>query len=545
MAMFKNYFVDDTDVVPEPPMPTADEYSTPELEDIYSGLRSAGVSPEAGQRSVDMTRRLAGVVVPPPEGELPSDWAQIQAASKAPEAKSIPVKAAPATKDVAAPTASALAPTTADKPAGKPDSAGKTGLPAPETGGGGDDEMSSLRKQLGLQQMFEALGSAGSGKNLYTDGGVLADRMKQLEALRAKREEQSLEQQRERATWGASNRATLASFMAQYKDRPEVVEALKAQEPGADTTKPSDYLKNLVGSLTTPPKVRGLEAGVAKTEAGTGQTLERTATDVATRPGKVEKLQTAAALDRARIDALQNKARVDVTTSSKEAREAKVDARAAEAAVTRAMERANDKNDVTNTANNFTALEEVAPGFAKGQKPEWIGRFTLQKAMEVPAISDKAAALNSALENFTANIRKTLFGASLTGNEKASFDLIVNRKLTATPEQLAAAVNTLRRGAARFAQNHFTTSMEFHPQETARVLRSSAVYGPALREGGIYSDVWTLPAAPAQAGGASSKQQKPQASEGYTPLWNKAQGKWQEIPNEKAEAAKASGRFEE
>ena len=222
MAMFKNYFVDDTDVVPEPPMPTADEYSTPELEDIYSGLRSAGVSPKAGQRSVDMTRRLAGVVVPPPEGELPSYWAQIQAASKAPEAKSIPVKAAPATKDVAAPTASALAPTTADKPAGKPDSAGKTGLPAPETGGGGDDEMSSLRKQLGLQQMFEALGSAASGKNLYTDGGVILDRMKQVQALRAKREEQGLTDERERA----NNRAQVDYLISRFPDRAEDLQKL-------------------------------------------------------------------------------------------------------------------------------------------------------------------------------------------------------------------------------------------------------------------------------------------------------------------------------
>ena len=365
-------------------------------------------------------------------------------------------------------------------------------------GSGGDDEMGRLSMGQALVRALEGSGSVISGQNLRSGAAdTLGERMKQIEALRAKREDQTLEQQRERSTWGASNRATLASALAQWKGDPEKTTALEALASGADTTKPGDFSRNTVNAVMTKPKVLGAEAGAKKVEAGTDATKARTKTEDLLREPKVRKLGTAANLDEARRKALENQARADVVTSDKEARETKNDARAAEAAVTRAMERANKGGDVTTTANNFIALETVAPGFAKGQKPDWLGRFTLQKAMEFPAISNKAAALNSALENFTANIRKTLFGASLTGNEKASYDLIVNRKLTATPEQLAAAVNVLREGAARFAQNHFVTALKFHEKETSDVLRSSAVYGPALKQGGIYADVWKLPGAAA------------------------------------------------
>ena len=68
------------------------------------------------------------------------------------------------------------------------------------------------------------------------------------------------------------------------------------------------------------------------------------------------------------------------------------------------------------------------------------------------------------------------------------------------PDVLAANINRIRQGAARFAQNHFTVAQELHSEVTGNVLRASALFGPALSEGGIYSDVWKLPEAPAVAG---------------------------------------------
>jgi hypothetical protein len=390
-------------------------------------------------------------------------------------ASPIPVASAPVKADVPGALKGAIPATTPTQP-------------APPADGSGGDEMSSLRKQLGIQQMFEALGSAGSGKNLYTDGGILADRMKQIEALRAKRQERQEGLEVERS----QNNQTLDMYKSLFPDKADSLEALR------DLTGKGAVFKQGLDAWMKREELEKVKQPVAEARAGDIGAAEdlkkkKGTTEDLLREPKARKLGTAADLDEARRKALENQARADVVTSDKEARETKADARAAEAAVTRAMERANKGGDVTTTANNFIALETVAPGFAKGQKPDWLGRFTLQKAMEVPAISNKAAALNSALENFTANIRKTLFGASLTGNEKASFDLIVNRRLTATPEQLAAAVNVLREGAARFAQNHFVTALKFHPNETSDVLRSSAVYGPALKQGGIYADVWTLP----------------------------------------------------
>jgi len=60
MASLKNYFNEEPDFVPEPPMKTADDYTQPPLEDIYEVLRSRGVSPKAAQRTIDMTRKTAG-----------------------------------------------------------------------------------------------------------------------------------------------------------------------------------------------------------------------------------------------------------------------------------------------------------------------------------------------------------------------------------------------------------------------------------------------------------------------------------------------------
>ena len=224
MAMFKNYFVDDEDVVPEPPMKTADDYSAPELEDIYSGLRSAGVSPEAGQRSVDMTRRLAGMVVPPPEGELPSDLAEIQAANKAPEARNIPTKSASVRVDAPVAVTAGQPPVTADRPAGKPDSSGKMGMPVPSSeGAGGDASERDLYLARLAAQNAAGFGGMGAGKNI--DMGIadtLGERLKQVQALRAKREEQGLTDTRERA----NNRAQVDYLISRFPDRAEDLQKL-------------------------------------------------------------------------------------------------------------------------------------------------------------------------------------------------------------------------------------------------------------------------------------------------------------------------------
>jgi hypothetical protein len=131
-------------------------------------------------------------------------------------ASPIPVATAPVEADVPEAVKGTITATTSEQPA--PPAGTK-----PEAGSGGDDEMSSLRKQLGIQQMFEALGSAGSGKNLYTDGGILADRMKQIEALRAKRQERQEGLDIERA----QNNQTLDMYKSLFPDKADSLEALR------------------------------------------------------------------------------------------------------------------------------------------------------------------------------------------------------------------------------------------------------------------------------------------------------------------------------
>jgi len=451
------------------------------------GLESAG---RQLREPTDMPETVPSLTMPSGVPAKTSDFASLQKLmSSGSLASPIPVASAPVKADAPAPTTGAIAATTPTQPAPPAGTSSTVKAPPVEAGSGGDDDVRNLYLARLAAQSAAGFGGMGAGKNI--DMGIadtLGERMKQIEALRAKRQERQEGLEVERS----QNNQTLDMYKNLFPDKADSLEALR------DLTGKGAVFKQGLDAWMKREELTKVKQPVAEARAGDIGAAEdlkkkKGTTEDLLREPKARKLGTAADLDEARRKALENQARADVVTSDKEARETKADARAAEAAVTRAMERANKGGDVTTTANNFIALETVAPGFAKGQKPDWLGRFTLQKAMEVPAISNKAAALNSALENFTANIRKTLFGASLTGNEKASFDLIVNRRLTATPEQLAAAVNVLREGAARFAQNHFVTALKFHPNETSDVLRSSAVYGPALKQGGIYADVWTLP----------------------------------------------------
>lgn len=70
--------------------------------------------------------------------------------------------------------------------------------------------------------------------------------------------------------------------------------------------------------------------------------------------------------------------------------------------------------------------------------------------------------------------------------------------------------------------------MDFHPQETTRALQASGVWKQVLGEGGVYSDIWTLPETVAPATG------------GMTRMIG-TDGQKYDVPNDKVEAAKAKG----
>ena len=83
-------------------------------------------------------------------------------------------------------------------------------------GSGGDDEMGRLSMGQALVRALEGSGSVISGQNLRSGAAdTLGERMKQIEALRAKREEQGITDTRERA----NNRAQVDYLISRFPDR--------------------------------------------------------------------------------------------------------------------------------------------------------------------------------------------------------------------------------------------------------------------------------------------------------------------------------------
>jgi hypothetical protein len=220
---------------------------------------------------------------------------------------------------------------------------------------------------------------------------------------------------------------------------------------------------------------------------------------------------------------------------------AKNDPKAAEAAVNSVKKTVEaSRKLVTPTANNFLAIERVAPGMARGEAPSWLTREAMAGTQISKEIAPKVADLNAAVEALVMDIRHGTFGASLTGTEKASFEQLITNSIKDGPEALARALNQLRQRAAQIAQDHFSFDMDFHSQETTRALQASNVWKQVLGEGGVYSDVWQLPEATAAAG---TRPAAPTVGAGKTALWDVTNNKWVQAPDAQVEAAVVSGKY--
>jgi hypothetical protein len=353
--------------------------------------------------------------------------------------------------------------------------------------------------------------------------------MKQIEALRAKREEQGITDTRERA----NNRAQVDYLISRFPDRAEDLQKLYGM-----TGKPNFSQMLRVEEQVALDRAKKATEEVKPEVARGGLEVKLGTLDERERSNKAnEELRRKALLAKQLSD----------TKANNDVRAAGNDPKAAERAITRAMVTAeNDKLGIVGNIRDFEGLEKVAPGFTQGTVPSWLGQGGIEAARKVPALNKQATQLSSALETFIAGIRKSLFGASLTGNEKASFDAIVSSGFLMPPEVLAANINRLREGAAKFAQNHFTVAQELHPEVTGRVLRASTLFGPAVREGGIYSDVWTLPAGASPVSGAGPAAPAPAAQVGgMVRVRHKASGKTATVDRAKADEMLKRPDFEE
>ena len=532
----------------------------------YSASGAGGVEtlPLGFQEAAAAARAQASADALRAQTSLASERARAQAATVA---SPIPVASAPTAAEAPTAATGAIAPTGPQTPAGTPDSAGATDLPVPSSPGSGDDVLGRLSLGQALVRALEGSGSVIAGRDLRSGmADTLGERMRQIEALRAKRQEQAFEQQRDsakrledlnakredRALELAREDEQSAALVEQYKSlaAQDLVPALEGLDrlPVKQAASLIKTYAGLPGTVARTDKTRAeiplVQARTEGVRAGTTLTGAKTKTEEDTRGAKVGLFRAKADVARAQAEKLRQRAVVVKqaadTKAASDIRAAGNDAKAAEKAITRAMETAEiDKLGIAANIRDFQGLESVAPGFTRGVVPSWLGQGSISAARSVPSTSEKAAELSSALETFIAGIRKSLFGASLTGNEKASFDAIVSSGLLMPPAVLAANINRLRAGAARFAQNHFTVAQELHPEVTGRVLKASTLFGPAVGAGGIYSDVWTLPKAPATAvaGGAPA----PAAGGVERVIMIDKEGKRQAVRADQVERAKAQG----
>jgi len=181
---------------------------------------------------VDMPEVVPSLSMPSGVPAKTTDFASLQkllspGALKAPEAAPIPVANASTRVDATAPTTSALPPTGPKTPAGKPDSSDKDGMVAPSSeGAGGDSSERDLYLARLAAQSAAGFGGMGAGKNI--DMGIadtLGERLKQVQALRAKREER----QEGLALERSQNEQTLNAYQAQFPELRETLEPLRGQ----------------------------------------------------------------------------------------------------------------------------------------------------------------------------------------------------------------------------------------------------------------------------------------------------------------------------
>jgi hypothetical protein len=345
----------------------------------------------------------------------------------------------------------------------------------------------------------------GAGKNI--DMGIadtLGERLKQVQALRAKREEQKTEQAKTRAEAAAASKVT-----------GEMLQSLGITPPPSLAELPSPELVLKAGKF--PAEVAGIRALASQREAGAkvaearlpligGQTA---LADARTRNllNKDARDERALQLREEAQDSMNELRKAQVESARAAALKAKNDPKASEAAVNSVKKTVEaSRKLVTPTANNFLAIERVAPGMSRGEAPSWLTRDAMAGTQVSKELAPKVADLNAAVEALVMDIRHGTFGASLTGTEKASFEQLITNSIKDGPEALARALNQLRQRAAQIAQDHFSFDMDFHPQETTRALQASGVWKQVLGEGGVYSDVWMLPDVAAPTGGIAPPQ---------------------------------------
>jgi hypothetical protein len=435
----------------------------------------------------------------------------------------IPFANASTRTDAPAAIASTLPSAGPQTPAGKPDSSDKDGMVAPSSeGAGGDTSERDLYLARLAAQNAAGFGGMGAGKNI--DMGIadtLGERLKQVQALRAKK----LERQEGLDVERSQNNQTLDMYKSLFPDKANSLEALRdltgkgaVFKQGLDAWMKREELEKA--------KIPTAEARIG--QMGAGEDLTRAKIPEVPLEGQSKRLarEQAAALGWARFNA-----------------------QSAEAAA-----RALDRAATTTTNNNAirSELEKIQKITQKG------GYVPLAAALEQ---ADKAIADLGRPPSIEAQAKHALPGGDrfLNPEEKAYFNSIDKLKQM---EQLAISGKVVSESERKEFVRQYGTSWYANPtaaaayidlfrQKTASqirmdlaTIRATPVGKEALRlyeaENGLTENAAVL-----KGNGTAARPVKPSAViAGKTVLWNVAEGKWKAIPNDNVDAAVTSGKYE-
>ena len=445
----------------------------------------------------------------------------------------IPVVNASSRSDDVEAVSSALPATGPQSPAGKPNSADKNGMVAPSSeGAGGDAPERDLYLARLAAQSAAGFGGMGAGKNI--DMGIadtLGERLKQVQALRAKREErqQGLDVER------SQNNQTLDMYKSLFPDKADSLEALRdltgkgtVFKQGLDAWLKREEFQNVkkptaearVGLLgaqkdAIPEKLEDVDAKLAETKRH-NLAIEAAAALAAQRAAR------GAAEDRGvRPEALTNRLK-DLNAQTKPFQEIVSSLQEADAAL------------------SALGTGQISRGAKIASKIPLVGE-SLVSTPELRAMQGQ--------EGLKQSYQKLKTGLAAVGQELASFERQFGTDWQADPRKAPMAIETLKqitRDALRRTQAPFgsgTGNPAIDQMEVLSLLKNT---------GGLTADNFIFQPNPKLAAAAgmtpapvTGRPAKPTAiPEGKAVLWSLAEGKWKAVPAENADAAVASGKYE-
>jgi hypothetical protein len=445
---------------------------------------------------------------------------------------SIPVASASDKADVPGTVTGAITPTTSTQSAPPADgTSGEVKPPPVEAGSGGDDDVRNLYLARLIAQNAAGFGGMGAGKNI--DMGIadtLGERLKQVEALRAKRQEKEVTDAQE----VANNKAQVDYLISRFPEQTDSLTKLYGMTRKANFPQ-FVRLEEQIALDRARAKTEGVKPevairGVAVKEAGQGEKEKEGESRRKLRAAQVAKIYKD-------MELAGTKLALDERKTIEQAQQSKDPYKKLESLNTIADKK--EFGGFTTLAGDLGDLERVAPGFVtRGEVPEWLTREQQLLGQNWPTSTDPRVVDFLAAYGKVANEeRHRQYGSAQTDGELRAFMQQLNASpLSAGPQVLAQQVKRFGQAAGRVAKGRLTRyNNVFGAENVATVF--SPEWKPLFSEGGVFAAQGSPFASPvrAKAGGApapASRMTRMVAPDGS--------GRY-DIPNDKVKAAKAKG----